>query len=339
MLILNPEHLQATREPLLPKPRDIPAYALYARATLALTTTVAAGVIGYAVTQYLGGAFPAWAVFAAVGAFVYLASLTVIVVDGARWQLPMSVIWGAAFALMLPWRSGPEAFALAGIVAASAALAFFAYAALAKSYATLHTFSTVREYASVLATGVVIALIVLYGAAVSRGSALLPQGTLSMAADRAAQFIPTLLPSMKPSSTTSTVSVRDLAMASAKSQLSNDPRFVAMSPQEQARVLKVATDQAVEAFSKQLGVSNEPDASIGSAAQSAVSGILGRFQDKYGWYFTIAWLLGAFFIARSAAVVLTIFISVLVWLTITAAVALGLLRVETQPSVHEQLTL
>ena len=338
MLILNPERLRATREPLLPKPRDIPRYAIVVRLVLAGLTTLAAMLIGYSVTQYLSDAWQAWAVFAAIGAFVYLATLTVTVVTGARWQLPLAVVWGACLALMLPWRSGTEMFAIAGIVALSGAGAYYAYASAVKSYATLHTFAVVREYASVLATGVVIALIVLYGAAVSRGSALLPQGALSVAADRAAQFIPAFVPALS-SSSSSTVSVRELAMASAKAQLEDDPRYRALSVEEQAEVLRVAADQAAATFSKQLGVPTSADDSIGTAAQSIVGGVLERFQDKYGWYFTLAWLLGAFFIARSAAVIMTLVIAVLSWLTVTAALSLGLLRVEVQPSVHEQITL
>lgn len=336
MLILNPERLQATTAPLLPRQGELPGYAAIVRLTLAALTAIAAVTIGYAVTQYLGEAWPSWSVLVAVAAFVYLASLTAIVIDGIRWQVPLAVIWGASFALGLPWRTGPEAFALAGILAFSGIAAFLGHRAAVRSYASVHIFGVVQRYASLLATGVIVALIVLYGAAVSRGSALLPQGVLAAAADRAARFVPTLVPGVAPSGT-STVSVYDLALASAKAQLSDDPRYLALGPAEQARMLAEAAQGAAQSFARQFG-GGTASSSIGTAVQGTASTLLAGFRDRYGWYFTIAWLLGAFFIARSAAIVLTLAVSALAWLTVTAALAAGLLRIEAIPSVRERIT-
>lgn len=340
MLILNPERLQATRDPLLPRQRVEPRFAAIARIALAVATACVAAVAGFAVTQYLADAWPLWIAVAAGGGFVYLASLTALTVEGVRWHVPMGVIWGAAFALGLPWRAGAEAFSIAGIVAAAAVLAYVSYATAVSSYATLHTFTVARRYASLLATGVVVALIVLYGAALSRGSALLPQGVLANLTDQAAQLVPTFAPGVKPANGTSTISVNDLAEASVRAQLEDDPRYRELTYDEQQEVVRKATAQAAASFSKQLGVaSSSPDASIGSVAQGAVTGFLGRFHDRYGWYFTAAWLLGAFFIARSAAFLLTVLIAGLAWLTVTAALSLGVMQVETVASTRERLIL
>lgn len=339
MLILNPEHLETTSQPL-PKPRLSPKFAAATRVALAVGTAVAAGVSGYGITQHLNDAWPLWVAVAAAGGFVYLASLTAIVVEGVRWHVPVAVIWGASFALALPWRGGIEAFAIGGIVAAAAVVAYISYGIAVRSYETLHTFTVLRKYTSVLASGVVVALIVLYGAAVSRGSALLPQGILANAADSAARFVPTFVPSLAPASGTTAISVQDLVTASVRSQLENDPRYKVLSPSEQAKALSAGVAQATASFTKQLGVANaSPSSSVGTIAQGAVSSILERFHDRYGIYFTIAWLLGAFFIARSAAFLVTLIIAGLAWATVSAAVALGVLQIETVPSSRERIIL
>lgn len=340
MLILNPERLQATTQPLLPKSRVASRFAAVIQIGLAVAATAAAGVAGYAVTQYLGGAWPVWIAIGAAGCFVYLAALTAVVVEGIRWHIPIGIIWGAMFALGLPWRAGTEAFAIAGIVAIAAVAAYFTFVKGVESFTTLHTFTVVRRYASALASGVAVALIVLYGAALSRGSALLPQGVLAHLADQAATFVPTFVPSVAPKAGTTTISVNDLAAASVKSQLEDDPRYQQLEPEEQAKVFADATKQAAATFSKQLGMaSSSPSSSIGTVAQGAVTGFLSRFHDRYGWYFTLAWLLGAFFIARSAAFVMTVLIAGLAWLTITIAVAFGVLQIETVPSSKERIVL
>lgn len=295
-------------------------------------------LIGQTVTQYMAGQAQAWMIVVSITLFVYVASLTVTLIDGIRWHAPLAVIWGACFALLLPWRTGLEVLALAGIVGVAAFIGYLTHRSAVAGYATLHTFSVVRQYASVLASGVVIALIVLYGGAVNRGSALLPQGILANVADSAAKLVPTFVPGLE-SNTSTGVSVRDLAMASAKSQLEGDERFASLTPEQQQQVLEAAAEQAAAAFAKQLGVTNKPDSSIGSVAQSAVSGFLAKFHDQYGWYFTIAWLLGAFFIARSAAVLLTFIVAGLVWLTISALLALGLLEVQSIPAIQEKLSI
>jgi hypothetical protein len=308
------------------------------RSVLATLTAVSAGAIGFAVTQYLGTVWQAWPIFLAIAAFVYFASLTAVIVDNRYWQLALSIFWGSAFGLLLPWRTGIELLTMTLILIVTSLIAYSAYRSSAGSYATLHIFSVVHTYAAVLTTGLVIALMALYGSAVARGSALLPQGVLAQMANQAARFIPTFIPSVTPAST-STVSVRDLALASAKSQLEQDPRYRDLEPAQQAKILEEAATQAAAAFTKQLGVNGTPATSIGAVAQTAVSNILERFHQRYGWYFTIAWLLGAFFLARSAAVFLTLIASALVWMTITASVALGLVRIETVPSIHERITL
>lgn len=340
MLILNPDNLKATQAPLLHKQVAPSRFGAIVRIGLAVAASAAAGVAGFAITQHLGGAWPLWTTFAAAGAFVYLASLMVVTVQGIRWHLPVSVIWGACFALGLPWRSGPEAFAIAGIVSIAGVLAYGTYYWSVESFTTLHTFTVTRRYASALASGVVISLIVLYGAALSRGSALLPQGILAQLADQAATFVPTFVPGVTPSKGSTTISVNDLAAASVRNQLEGDERYLSLTPQEQAEVMAAATREAAASFTKQLGVEGaSPNASIGTVAQGAVSGFLGKFQDKYGWYFTLAWLLGAFFIARSAAFILTVIIGGLAWLTITGAVALGVMQIRTVPSTREELVL
>jgi hypothetical protein len=180
---------------------------------------------------------------------------------------------------------------------------------------------------------------VLYGAAVSRGSALLPQGVLASAADRAVQLVPTLLPTAAPASGEGSVSVGDLARAAAEKQLSADPRFRSLGPAEQARVLAQATESAISSLAGQLGVKATADSSVGKVTQGALTNILQGMQDKYGIYFTAAWLLGAFFIARSAAFLLTLALAFLVWLLVTILVSLGILKIEAVPSLHERITL
>ena len=339
MLVLNPENLQATRDPLLPKTRLAPTYALIARLTLAALAGIAALSIGYGVTQVLTGTWPFWAGLLPVAAFVYLATMTTVVNDEATWNIGFSAVWGACFALALPWRSLTEALALMLIVAIASISAYASYRYASSTYTTLHLFSLARRYASSVATGVVIALIVLYGVAVTRGSAFLPQGVLAGAADRAANMVPTFLPGVTKSSPTSTLTISDLALASARSQLEADPRYRALGPAEQQRVLQEAADSAAASLVKQLGVNASTSASVGTVAQGTVTNVIQGFQEKYGWYFTVAWLLGAFFIARSAAVVLTLAVAVLTWLTVTACISLGLLRIEAVPSLHERISL
>lgn len=341
MLILNPETQPKDPQLTRPEARLDVRLADAIRIFLAIAAALAAGVAGYAVTRYLGGTWPAWSVLAASASFVYLASLNAVTGTGYRWQVPIAVIWGGIFALALPWRVGTEAFAIAGIVAVAGIAAYATYAVSVASYSTLHTFTVLRNYASALASGVVIALIVLYGAAISRGSALLPQGILSRITDDASRFVPTLLPTLEVDrGTTSTISVQDLAVASVKAQLKDDPRFMELSPAQQEATIAAAAKQAAASFTKQLGVaSTSPSASIGSVAQNAVTRIIGGFHDKYGWYFTVAWLLGAFFIARSAAFLMTVAIAGLAWGTVTLAVAAGVLRIETVPSSRERLVL
>lgn len=305
--------------------------------TIAAVAAVAALAVGYSVTQYLSSFWPLWSIFVAVGAFVFLAAYAAILIEEVQWHALVAVVWGVCLAFGLPWHSLLEALALTAIVAVSTLSGFFIYKTASKGYAALHLFTTVRQYASVLATGIVIALIVLYAAAVSHGSALLPAGILASATDHAAQFVPTILPGLQPESKTS-VSVHDLAMASAKAQLESDPRYRALTPAEQQKVLKTAADQAAAAFTKQLGVKANASTSIGTVAQGAVSGILNRFHDRYGIYFTIAWLLGAFFIARSAAVLLTLAIAALVWISAYVLVAMNALRIESVPAIHERIS-
>lgn len=340
MLILNPE-TRPTPPPLTrPEPRLGERAAAAARIALATAAAAGAGLAGYAVTQYLGNAWPAWSVLAAVAGFVYLASLNAVTGSGYRWQVPLAVLWGAIFALALPWRAGTEAFAIAGIVAVAGIAAHATYAVAVASYTTLHTFTVLRTYASALASGVVVALVVLYGAAISRGSALLPQGMLARVADDAARFVPTLLPALGQRNATSPLSVQDLARASVQEQLRNDPRFQELSPAQQEAALATAAKQAAASFTRQLGVASaSPEASVGSVAQNAVTRLVSGFHDRYGWYFTAAWLLGAFFVARSAAFLMTLAIAGLAWATVTVAVAVGLLRVETVPASRERLVL
>lgn len=337
MLILNPERLRATTQPLETKNRPVPGYVTVVQITIAAVAAVAALVVGFAVTQYLSEFWPLWSVIVAVGVFVFLAAYTVILIEEFLWHAIIAIVWGACLTFGLPWHNAVEALALTAIITVSAVSGFLMYKSASKGYAALHLFTTVREYASSLATGIVIALIVLYAAAVSHGSALLPAGILANATDRAAQFVPTILPGVQPESKNA-VSVHDLAMASARAQLESDPRYRALTPEEQQKVLKTAADQAAAAFTKQLGVKSNASTSIGTVAQGAVSGILNRFHDRYGIYFTIAWLLGAFFIARSAAVLMTLIISALVWVSIYVLVAMNALRIESTPAIHERIS-
>ncbi len=339
MLILNPENLEKTQAPLRPEATRPARYASVLRVSLAIITTAAAFLSGYAVTQYFALAWPLWYAAAAIGGFVYLAALVAITVDGLRWHIPLAVIWGACFALGLPWRDGAEAFAMAGIVAAGSVLAYMTYASGASSFATLHTFTVSRRYASALASGIVLALIVLYGAALSRGNPILPENAFAGVADHAARLVPTFLPTV-PQNGSSTLSVNDLARASVTAQLKDDPRFKALDPAEQQEVLENAVEQAAKSFTKQLGAaSSSPDASVGSVTQTALASMLNRFRDQFGWYFIAAWLLGAFFVARSAAFVITLAIAGVVWLTVLAALSLGILRVDTIPAYRERLIL
>lgn len=339
MLLLNPEHLKATQDPLLPREHLAPTYAAIVRLTAAAVTGIVGLTIGYGVNAYLAGAWPFWGTVIPIAAFCFAATLTTVIVDDTRWHLLFSAFWGVCVTLALPWRTASEAVLLALIVAAFAMGAYWAYRTTSSTYTTLHLFTLTRKYTSTLATGVIIALIVLYGAAVSRGSALLPQGVLANLTDQAVRIVPTLIPGAQPSSPTSTLSVGDLAMASARAQLEADPRFRALGPEDQARVLAEAARAAADGVIKQLGTSGSASSSVGHVAQGAFSNILQGFQDRYGWYFTIAWLLGAFFIARSAAVLLTIVVAILVWMVVLAAVSAGLLRIEAIPSLHERVTL
>lgn len=341
MLLLNPEHLKATQDPLLPRQHLTPAYASIVRVTLAALTGIAAVFIGYGVTEYIGGNWPAWAAVLPLAAFVLLATLTTVVTDEARWQFGFALAWGACTAFALPWRTTSEALLIAAVVAGFAVSAFWAYRVASSSYTTLHLFTLTRKYASTLATGVVVGLIVLYGSAVIRGSALLPQGVLAGITDQAASFVPTLLPGATPQSGSSTLSVGDLALASARAQLESDPRYRALDPSEQARVLAEAAESATAGLIKQLGApaSSTASSSVGSVAQGAFTTMLQNLQEKYGLYFVAAWLLAAFFIARSAAVVLTFVVAGFSWLIVTGAVALRLLHIEAVPSLHERITL
>lgn len=339
MLILNPEHLERTQAPLRADAPRPSRFAPVVRVVLAAGASAAAFLAGYGITQYFADAWPVWYAFGAFVAFVCLASLTAIAVDGYRWQVPLAVIWGAAFSLALPWRDPAEAFAMTVLVTLSAIAAYAGYMKGVASYATLHTFTVARRYASGLTTGIVLALIVLYGAAISRGTPLLPQGALAGVADQTTRIVPTFLPTLQHAGTSS-ISVTDLARASVTAQLQDDPRFQALSEKEQRAVLEAAVQQAAASFSKQLGLaSSSPDASIGNVAQSAAMGFLDRFRDQFGWYFLIAWLLGAFFVARSAAFLLTFAAAGLVWLTTLAALALGILRIDSVPTYSERLIL
>jgi len=334
--ILNPQRLKETMQPLLPKRQLTPSYAAIVQLTVAALTGVAGIMVGQAVSLALAGFWPLWAIAIPIGLFVLLASLTVATLQDYGWSFGFAALWGFCFALALPWRTLGEAAVIVAVIALSSMAGFLAYRTAGKAYTTLHLFSLLRGYASTLATGAVIALLVLYGFAVARGSALLPQGVLASVADRAARLVPAILPGVVPSSSEA-VSVRDLALASARSQLENDARYRALSPAEQERVLAEAADAAAASLVRQVGVQGSATSSVGLVAQGAFGNVIQGFQDKYGWYFTIAWLLGAFFLARSAAVLLTFVVAGLAWVILSGAVALGILRIESVPSLHERL--
>ena len=255
-----------------------------------------------------------------------------------RTRLLVAAGWGLTAALFMPW---DNTLSLGLIALALVGSSLFAYGRLHHTkvgHATIRIFSLARSYTSVLVTGLALAVLALYAPQVVQGKELVSKDSIDPFSERITEFLPAILPDfLKGGGEEATIS--DLAADAAKRQFQDDPRFLLLTPQEQARAIKDAAGAAVGSIATQVGEAITPNVKLDELAHTATNSALNGLRNRYGWWFLGVWLLTVFFIVRSAGVLITLIAGALSWITITTALSLGFLKIRAVPSTREELSL
>lgn len=181
-----------------------------------------------------------------------------------------------------------------------------------------------------LATGIVLFVVILYAPYLAANKTVVPQKPFRVIFDSAARFLGNIYPDINLRS-----SLKNFAESFAYLQFNSDPQFKALPESERNLLTAQGAEKLVSELQKNIGIAIDAEQPISDVIYNLVNVSLVTWNQKFGQWFVIGWVITLFLAARGIAALFYWLVSIVAWLIYQILLAANFVHIANETRSQE----